>query len=235
MLLWAVRHGFDECRYGMSILGSVASKPGRHAWQNALYMLSWMEQNINRGIRWNKNGNHEIIGLFDASNKALIENGTCMHGVALMWMDGPLWTHSSRLTHVGQSIQHNEYMSLTTAAKKLVWITQLLDEIGIQYKRPIEMFGDNVQANRLASENIITPGNQYIAVQYHFNKEKVEEGLMTVQWLDTNLNLADIFTKPLAKAKCDQLMPDLLGYGKGILVLREKIRSMDPTCKTRAQ
>ena len=235
MLLWAVRHGFDECRYGMSILGSVASKPGRHAWQNALYMLSWMEQNINRGIRWNKNGNHEIIGLFDASNKALIENGTCMHGVALMWMDGPLWTHSSRLTHVGQSIQHNEYMSLTTAAKKLVWITQLLDEIGIQYKRPIEMFGDNVQANRLASENIITPGNQYIAVQYHFNKEKVEEGLMTVQWLDTNLNLADIFTKPLAKAKCDQLMPDLLGYGKGILVLREKIRSMDPTCATRAQ
>jgi len=231
MLLWAVRHGFDECRYGMSILGSVASKPGRHAWQNALYMLSWMELNINRGIRWNKNGNREIIGLFDASNKALLSNGTCMHGVALMWMDGPLWTHSSRLIHVGQSIQHNEYMSLTTAAKKLVWITQLLDEIGIQYKRPIEMFGDNVQANRLASENIITPGNQYIASQYHFNKEKVEEGLMTVQWLDTNLNLADIYTKPLTKAKCDQLMPDLLGYGKGILVLREKIRSMDPTSR----
>ena len=126
-------------------------------------------------------------------------------------------------------------MALTTLVKKLVWLTQLLDEIGIQYQKPIEAFGDNVQANRLASENIITPGNQYIAHQYHFNKEKVEEGLISIHWVDTNLNLADIYTKPLTRAQCDLLMPDLLGYGKGILVLREKIRTMDPTCKPRAQ
>ena len=235
MLLWAVRHGFDECRYGMSILGSVASKPGKHARTNAMYMLSWFEVNINRGIRWNENGNTEIIGLFDASDKALLSNGKRMHGVVAMWMDGPLYSHSSRLEHVGLSIQHNEYMALTTLVKKLVWLTQLLDEIGIQYQKPIEVFGDNVQANRLACENIITPGNQYIAHQYHFNKEKVEEGLISIHWVDTNLNLADIYTKPLTRAQCDLLMPDLLGYGKGILVLREKIRTMDPTCKPRPQ
>jgi len=74
MLLWAVRHGFDECRYGMSILGSVASKPGKHAWNNAMHMLSWMEVNINRGIRWNKDGNREIVAFSDASDKALLSN-----------------------------------------------------------------------------------------------------------------------------------------------------------------
>ncbi len=233
MLLWAVRHGFDECRYGMSILGSVASKPGKHAWQNAIYMLSWMEVNINRGIRWNKNGNQNIVAFSDASDKALLSNGKRMAGYAIMWMDGPLVTYCSRLKHVGLSIEHNEYMAITAAAKKLVWITQLLEEIGIQHQKPIELFGDNVQANRLCSENIITPGNQYIAHQYHFNKEKVEEGLMIVLWVDTNLNISDIYTKPLTRAQCEQLMPNLLGYGEGILVLREKIRSMDPTCKPR--
>jgi hypothetical protein len=119
MLLWALLHGFDECRYGMSILGSVASKPGKHAWTNAFYMLLWLEVNINRGIRWNKNGNCEIIGLFIASDKALLSNGKRMHGAVIMWMDGPLYSHSSRLDHVGLSIQHNEYMALTTLLKKL--------------------------------------------------------------------------------------------------------------------
>ena len=233
MLLWAVGHGFDECRYCVSILGSVASKPGKHAWNNAIYMLSWIEVNVNRGIRWNKNGNQNIVAFSDASDKALLSHGKRMAGYAIMWMDGPLVTYCSRLKHVGLSIEHNEYMAITAAAKKLVWITQLLDEIGIQHKKPIELFGDNVQANRLCSENIITPGNQYIAHQYHFNKEKVEEGLMTVLWVDTNLNISDIYTKPLTRAQCEQLMPNLLGYGGGILVLREKIRSMDPTCKPR--
>jgi hypothetical protein len=124
-------------------------------------------------------------------------------------------------------------MAITAAAKKLVWLLQLLDEINIQVTRPVEVFGDNVQANRLCHENFVSPGNQYIAHQYHFNKEKVEEGMMILIWVDTNLNISDIYTKPTSKATCGNLMPNLLGFGEGINVLREKILSMDPTCKPR--
>ena len=104
----------------MSILGSVASKPGKRAWNNAIYMLSWIEVNVNRGIRWNKNGNQNIVAFSDASDKALLSNGKRMAGYAIMWMDGPLVTYCSRLKHVGLSIEHNEYMAITAAAKKLV-------------------------------------------------------------------------------------------------------------------
>ena len=233
MLLWAVRHGFDECKYGMSILCSVASRPGKHAWRNAMYMLSWIDVNAERGIRFNKDGNHDIVAFSDASEKALLCNGKAMAGYVIMWMDGPLITSSYRLKHVGLSSEQNEYMAITAAVKKLVWLTQLLEEIGVYCKLPIEMYGDNVQANRLCTENIITPGNQYIAQYYHFNKEKVSEGLMTVIWVDTTLNIADIYTKPLTRPQCEALMPDLLGYGGGIPALRAKILSMDPTLKQR--
>ena len=231
MLLWAVRHGFDECKYGMAILCSVASKPGKHAWRNAMYMLSWIDVNVNRGIRFNKNGNRDIISFTDASEKALLLKGLAMAGYAIMWMDGPLITSSYRLKHVGLSSEHNEYMAITAAAKKLVWLIQLLQEICVDHQLPIELYGDNVQANRLCSENIITPGNQYIAQYYHFNKEKVAEGLMIIIWVDTTLNIADIYTKPLTRAQCEALMPDLLGYGEGITALREKIRLMNTTFK----
>ena len=154
-----------------------------------------------------------------------------MAGYAIMWMDGPLITSSYRLKHVGLSSEHNEYMAITAAAKKLVWITQLLEEIKHTHELPIDMFGDNVQANRLCAENIITTGNQYIRQHYHFNKEKVEEGLMKLTWVDTTLNIADIYTKPLTRAQCENLMPDLLGYGEGITALRTKILAMDPTFK----
>jgi len=231
MLLWAVRHGFDECKYGMAILCSVASKPGKHAWRNAMYMLSWIDVNVNRGIRFNCNGNRDIIAFTDASEKALLLKGLAMAGYVIMWMDGPLITSSYRLKNVGLSSEQNEYMAITAAAKKLVWITQLLQEICVDHQLPIELYGDNVQANRLCTENIITPGNQYIAQYYHFNKEKVGEGLMILIWVDTTLNIADIYTKPLTRPQCEALMPNLLGYGEGMAALREKIRLMNTTFK----
>jgi hypothetical protein len=233
MLLWGVRHGFDECKFGMSILGSVASKPGPLAWKNAMYMLSWMDVNQKRGIRFNKDGNHHPVTFADASDKALLSNGQRQAGFAIMWMDGPLITSSHRLKHVGLCISHNEYMAITAAAKKLVWLLQLLEEIEVQIDIPIKVYGDNVQANRLCHENFVSPGNQYIAHQYHFNKEKVEEGMMILLWVDTNLNISDLYTKPTSKATCDNLMPNLLGFGEGIKTLCEKILSMDPTCKPR--
>ena len=233
MLLWGVRHGFDECKFGMSILGSVSSKPGPLAWKNAMYMLSWMDVNQKRGIRFNKNGNIQPMVFADASDKALLSNGKRQAGHAIMWMDGPLITCSHRLLHVGLCISHNEYMAICAAARKLVWLIQLLEEIEVVIILPIEVFGDNVQANRLCSENFVSPGNQYIAHQYHFNKEKVDEGMMILIWVDTNLNISDLYTKPTTKATCDNLMPNLLGFGEGMNILREKILAMDPTCKPR--
>ena len=144
-----------------------------------------------------------------------------------MWMDGPLATHSHRQIHVGGSIEHCEYMAICAAIKKLVWLTQLLDELEIYYQKPLYVFGDNVQANRLGMEHIITPGNQYIQIQYHLVKEKVLEGLITIKWCCTTLNISDMYTKALTKVVCDKLMPNLLGFGIGMNRLRELILSMD--------
>ena len=233
LLMWAVRHGFDECKFGMSILCSVASKPGKRAWTNAMHMLSWMEVNKDRGVRFNNKGNTSPVIFADASDKALYSCGKRQAGYAIMWMDGPLATHSHRQIHVGGSIEHCEYMAICAAIKKVVWLTQLLDELQVAYEKPLRVFGDNVQANRLAMENIITPGNQYIQIQYHLVKEKVQEGLITVSWVDTNLNISDMYTKALPRVTCVNLMANLLGFGDGINSLVKQILSMDPTCKPR--
>ena len=63
--------------------------------------------NAERGIRFNKDGNHDIVAFSDASEKALLCNGKAMAGYAIMWMDGPLITSSYRLKHVWLSSEQN--------------------------------------------------------------------------------------------------------------------------------
>ena len=115
---------------------------------------------------------------------------------------------SLRLHHVGLSSEHNEYMAIHLLVKRIIWLRQLLAELGYTsiIKAPTKCYGDNIQANKLSKEHFISPGNQYIATQYHFNKEKVASGDIEIHWINTKYNLADIFTKALTKQTFDLLL-----------------------------
>ena len=124
---------------------------------------------------------------------------------------------------MGLSSEHNEYMSMTNAIKKIVWLRQFMAEIHRPFNEPTPVYGDNIQANKLCTEHFISPGNQYIATQYHFNKEKVESGDVIIIWVDSKHNIADALTKALTSAVLDSLLPYLLGFGNGIEALIRQI------------
>ena len=129
-------------------------------------------------------------------------------------MNGPISTVSKRLAHVGLSSEHNEYMALAQCIKAVIWLRQLLEEIGdAKYvEDPTYLFGDNVQANNLCQEHFTSTGNQYIYLPYHFNREAHDLGLIKVFWVCSGSNIADILTKALGYQKAKHLLPYLLGY-----------------------
>ena len=67
------------------------------------------------------------------------------------------------------------------------------------------VYGDNRQNNNLCKEDIITLGNQYIYLPYHYNKEVTENGWAVVHDVRTSLNIADLFTKPVPRDKIQAL------------------------------
>ena len=129
-----------------------------------------------------------------------------------MWLNGPLCTQSSRLNHMGVSSEHNEYMAITNIAKKLVWLRQLWAELSLPILLPTPVYGDDIQANKLCMEHFISTGNQYSLTQYHFNKEKVADGTMTIIWLQTVDMLADIYTKAVDAPTSKRLTPFITGF-----------------------
>ena len=226
LILWAARHVHPESKFGISILGSVAHKSSWLAFSDAMWMIKWMEQHQNRGIKFSADGNSIPIGMADASNKPIMSTGLCQAGFCIMLKNGPLATVSLRLHHVGLSSEHTEYMALFLLIKRIIWLRQLLKELGYDsmISAPTACYGDNVQANRLCKEHFISPGNQYIATQYHFNKEKVQSKDVDIYWIATKYNLADIFTKALSKQVLDQLLNYLLGFAGDCKVLFEATR-----------
>ena len=132
-------------------------------------------------------------------------------------MNGPIACASKRAHHVGLSSEHNEYMAMTAVIKIVIWLRQLMEEIGDVFyvKEPTVLFGDNVQANHLSREHFTSTGNQYIYLPYHFNRETTDLGLIQVLWTKSQFNISDLMTKAMSAQKMKPLLPFLLGYKSG--------------------
>jgi hypothetical protein len=79
----------------------------------------------------------------------------------------------------------------------LIWIKQLLADIGIDAQNPMKIFCDNQAARHIASNPGFHERTKYIEVDCHFIREKVQAKEIETPYIKSEDQLADIFTKGL--------------------------------------
>ncbi|GJU09188.1 hypothetical protein Tco_1125618 [Tanacetum coccineum] len=100
---------------------------------------------------------------------------------------------------VAMSTIEAEYTA-AQASKEAVWLKLLLEELRyIQEK--INLFCDNQSALYLARNPTFHSKTKHIRFQYHFVREKVEEGTIVMQKIHTDDNVVDYMTKAI---NCDK-------------------------------
>lgn len=214
MLLWAVRRVHCTGRLGVSLLCRVMAKPSWKAFNAAMHMIGYIYQNRTTGIRYTAGVNTIPLGMVDASNKPDRHDGKCQYGYVVMWMGASVMEHSKKLRHIGLSSEHNEYMAMAFANQSIVWIRQLLTEMGLAalVQRPTILLGDNKAANILSREDIVSTGNQYMYLPYHYNKEVQEEGFTKVDYVRSDRNISDVTTKAVDTATMSRLSGPMTGF-----------------------
>ena len=165
------------------MLCRLMSKPSKVAWDGAIHMLKWLRDNKEKGIIFKSSGNQVPIAFSDASNVENPIDGLVQAGHCVMLAGGPVIYSSQKLKHVAPTgaTSHVEYMAINGANRDIIWIRQLLYELKLydMVDEPTILYGDNECANKLGKEDIITPGNKYIYLSYHFNKEVQEMAMWT--------------------------------------------------------
>ena len=211
-LLWCVRHVLPIASYGMSQLCKLMATPTDEAWDAALWLLAYAYRYRNRGIRFTESDS-EPLAFVDASNKDDPVDGKTQYAYSIHW-GGPLIVKSSKLAHVGINSTYNEYMALHFCIKQIVWLRQLMEEIGLgaYVSQPTMVYADNRQANNLCREEVVTAGNMYFRTGYHYNKEAVRDKYVSVHYCPTDINIIDAGTKALGPIKIEGFEPQLHGF-----------------------
>nr|AAL93059.1 putative polyprotein [Oryza sativa Japonica Group]ABF96862.1 retrotransposon protein, putative, unclassified [Oryza sativa Japonica Group] len=76
------------------------------------------------------------------------------------------------------------------------WLLSTLKDYGLTFEK-VPLFCDNTSAINIAKNPVQHSRIKHIDIRFHFLRDHVEKGDVELQFLDTKLQIADIFTKPL--------------------------------------
>ena len=115
-----------------------------------------------------------------------------MAGAAVTWAP-------RRQELVTLSTTESEYVAAATAAREALWLIKLLIDLGYQCVSSIKLYVDNQSAICLTKDSKNHRRTKHIDTKFNFLKEKCETGDISVLYLLSKEQKADILTKALPK------------------------------------
>ncbi|GJU50602.1 zinc finger, CCHC-type containing protein [Tanacetum coccineum] len=135
-------------------------------------------------------------------------------GGMAFYVNGNLVTWASQKQRVvALSSCEAEFIAATMAACQGIWLRRLLTEITKQRVPPVTLFVDNQSALELMKNPVFHGRSKHIDIRYHFIRECVENGEITLSHVCGKKQKADILTKALARVKHEE-MRSLIGIKK---------------------
>lgn len=114
------------------------------------------------------------------------------------------WTSRKQAT-VADSSCYAEYIALHETTHEAIFLRQLLAGLHLLPSAPTRLLCDNDAATRLAEDHVWHSHTTHVRVEYHFTREQVLAGDVSVSRVSSKENIADIFTKPLGKSDFQRL------------------------------
>ncbi|GJX32050.1 retrotransposon protein, putative, unclassified [Tanacetum coccineum] len=115
---------------------------------------------------------------------------------------------SKRQKSTAISSTEAEYIALSDYYAQVLWMRSQLTDYGLGFNK-ILMYCDNKSAIILCCNNVQHSRSKHIDIRFHFIKEQVENGVVELYFVNTEYQLADIFTKALGRERIEFLINKL--------------------------
>ena len=90
-----------------------------------------------------------------------------------------------------------EYIACYYLVQDIVWLRDVLQELGLLDPSSTTVYIDNTTARTLALNPVVHARSKLIDVKFHWLRHKVADGTITLEYVKSEDQTADILTKPL--------------------------------------
>ena len=192
-------HTRPDIAFAVSVASQYMSEPKKNHMEAAYRILKYLKGTPGRGLFFRKQERRTVEMYTDADWGGSHPDKRSTSGYcSFVWGNLVTWK-SQKQRVVSTSSAEAELRALAQGIKEELWLKRVLDEIQVNVDLPLKLYCDNKAAISMALNPIQHERSKHVEIDRHFIREKVEEGVICLTYLPTNLQTADVLTKGLLK------------------------------------
>lgn len=187
-----------DISYAVNLVCRYVNNPNSNHVKAVKQIIKYLIGTRHFGIEYK--GNADLVGYSDSDYASDVESRKSTTGYLFSMNNGPITWASRKQQTIALSTMEAEFMATCDATKELIWLKQFLYELG-EHQNPVKLYVDNQAAIRLICNPVYHQRSKHIDVRYKFIREKVEQGTLIVEYIESSNQLADFLTKALSCQK----------------------------------
>jgi hypothetical protein len=198
-----LRHVVDRSRpdclfaTGEMSTGNVQHPSDLHV-NTAMKTINYIKSTAKEYLTLGGGGELELFGFCDAS---YITTGDCksrMGGCIFLGKEsGAFYSYSKLSPLIAQSSMHAEVQSLDEILRIIIHVRDVMKFLRMEMKRATKVYLDNKSAKEMCETLKATYRTSAINMRIHFIRECINNRIISLHFVGTELNVADILTKAL--------------------------------------
>lgn len=208
-LIYAMTSTRPDLCYIVTKLSQHLSNPVTEHLTMAKHVLRYLKSTKDVGLVFTKSDGPLVLTGFSDADWGAASDRRSITGYAFRLSEsGPLITWKSKKQQtVALSTCEAEYMALAAATQEAKYLVQLVKDMCQSDKSNVAtLMVDNQGALALAKNPVHHQRTKHIDIRYHYIRSEVESGKIHLEYVSSQENIADIFTKPVPRLRLEKFV-----------------------------
>ncbi|XP_050875001.1 secreted RxLR effector protein 161-like [Lathyrus oleraceus] len=171
-------------------------------------IMKYLKGTSNVGLWYPKGSICSLVGFSDADYAGCKTDRKSTNGTCHIFGNSLVSWSCKKQASVALSTTEAEYIATGSYCAQILWLKQQLLDYGVNLGS-ISIKCDNTSAINISKNPIMHSRTKHIGIRHHLLKDHVLKGDIEISFIDTQNQLADIFTKLLARDAFYKIRRDL--------------------------
>ena len=159
-------------------------------------IIKYVKTTTEFDVWYSKDTNDVLVGHFNADWAGNADDRKSTSGGCFYVGNNLVCWMSKKQNSISLSTAKAEYIATGSCCTQLLWMQKLLHDCGICQEH-LTIYCYNTSAINIYKNPVQHSRPKHIEIRHHFIREFVEDGILTLEFIHTDDQKADLFTKPL--------------------------------------
>ncbi|CAL2260363.1 unnamed protein product [Prunus armeniaca] len=198
-----------DIAYTVSFASQFMHSPSEDHMAAVMHILSYLNSALGKGLLFKKNDHLDLEGYTDADYAGNITNRHSTSGYFTFFGGNLVTWRSKKQNIVSRSSAESKYIEIAQGVCEILWLRWLLVEIGFRSDAATKLYCDNKSAFEVANNPVQHDRTKHVKVDQHFIKEKPEHKLISIPFVPSSEQLADMLTHVVSKRRLEDSLDKL--------------------------